>query len=135
VTQLLTVAGAASGLLAALSVALLSIRAAQRTSFGRRAVDDLLDTFLWLGGLGRPGDMSNRPRRFTMSSRLLGLAVRRLPGGMAEAEKDRWEEEMAADLAAVGGPLRRLLFALRLWRTGAPGLEATGEAAPRSAGD
>jgi hypothetical protein len=54
---------------------------------------------------------------------------------MVDAEKERWIEETAADLLAVGGPLRRLLFAFRLWRKGAPGLESAAEPTPRSAGD
>jgi hypothetical protein len=117
-------------------VMLLAVRLFVRSSSGRQALDEMLETADWLSSiLRRSGGAGADVRPFPLSSGLLRLAVRRLPGSLASAEKERWAEEMAADLASVGGPLRRLLFVIRLLRKGAPGLTAAGETAPRSAGD
>lgn len=70
--------------------------------------------------------------RVSISRVLVGLAVGRLPSAMSVAERDRWAEEMSADLAEAGGCFRRFLFAVRLWRKGAPSMPVGVETAARS---
>jgi hypothetical protein len=66
-----------------------------------------------------------RPRRFqrprppSLSRGLLRLAERRLPSQMDHAEKERWAQEMRADVASLPRP-RRLWVAFNIWRKGAP---------------
>jgi hypothetical protein len=136
VSSLLSALSAFAGAAAAISLGLGILKILSRTESMGRMLGDLLETLDWLSGLaGRPGRRQARPPGLPVSTALLGLAVRRLPATMADGEKARWVEEMAADLSAVGGPIRRLLFVLRLWRKGAAAMPLGAEGSARSAGD
>lgn len=73
-----------------------------------------------------------RPRLPSPSRGLLRLAERRLPDSMGEPERERWAEEMRADVASLPRH-RRLWVAFNVWRKGAPGMPVGSEHAPRSA--
>jgi hypothetical protein len=75
-----------------------------------------------------------RPMAPSLSRGLLRLAERRLPRGMGAAERERWTQEMRADVASL--PRRkRLRAAFNIWRKGAPGMPVGTEGTPRSARD
>jgi hypothetical protein len=91
-------------------------------------------------GKGRRGGSAARarprrpPRLPSLSRGIVGLAKRRLPKQMSEPERQRWGDEMMADVAATARQ-RRLIVAFNIWRKGAPGIPATVGAVPRSIGD
>lgn len=62
-----------------------------------------------------PGD--SRYMR-SLSQHIVSLAVRRLPAGMCEEERERWEEEMRSDVESMFF-LLRTIHALSIWRRGA----------------
>ena len=68
----------------------------------------------------------------SLSQGLVGLAARRLPEAMTDAEKERWRREMRADVASLPGR-HRLPVAFNAWRKGAPQMPVGNERAPRSA--
>lgn len=77
---------------------------------------------------------SVRPSRPSLSRGLLRLAERRLPDALSSAEKERWTQEMRADVASL--PRRkRLRVAFNAWRKGAAGIPTGPENTPRSARD
>jgi hypothetical protein len=77
----------------------------------------------------------SRRRSATITWGLVELAIGRLPEALSTAEKERWAEEMRADVAAVPGRMPRLLLAFRLWRKGAPEMPVGAEGLPRSTAD
>ncbi|HEX5929423.1 MAG TPA: hypothetical protein VFY48_08520 [Solirubrobacterales bacterium] len=71
--------------------------------------------------------------RPSLSRWFVNGAVRRLPDELSDAERERWAEEMRADVASVKGRIKRLRCAYRLWRKGAPEMPVGSPEAPRSA--
>ncbi len=135
-SALLELLGGLTGSALGLALSAYVLRRSLHTRAGREAAEDLAylsDRLSWFGAglLRRPNPATSRPR--SISACLVGLAVGRLAAAMSDAEKERWAEEMAADLTAVPGRLRRLLFAWRLWRKGAPAIPVRAADAPRSA--
>jgi hypothetical protein len=70
----------------------------------------------------------------SISQSLVGLAERRLPRTLSAAERQRWGEEMRADVASLPR-WKRFWTAFNIWRKGAPKIPLGAEGAARSAGD
>jgi hypothetical protein len=121
--------------IAALATAALALVTILRSRANRQAVAELIELLQRLPSRTEGRGGSGGPSRRHLSLRLLGVAVRRLPPGLPSAERERWAEEMAADLEAIPGHLRRLLFLARLWRRGAAAIPTGSAEAPRSARD
>jgi hypothetical protein len=59
----------------------------------------------------------------SLSQCIVSLAVRRLPATMSDEERERWEEELRADVENTLFPLRTL-YALSIWLRGVPAMRA-----------
>jgi hypothetical protein len=70
----------------------------------------------------------------SISQGMVGLAERRLPKTLSVAERQRWGEEMRADVASLPR-WKRFWTAFNIWRKGAPKIPVGAESAARSAGD
>ena len=107
-----------------------------RVSYLYRRYTYLLGHFV--GSLVRVAGQGVRSRRLKLpspSQGLLSLAERRLPEQLSSAEKQRWAQEMRADVASLPRR-RRLKVAYRAWRKGAPKMPVgTDLAAPITGGD
>lgn len=77
-------------------------------------------------------ELASRLRRRSLSQLMVHGAVSRLPVEMDEREKSRWEEEMVADVAAIGSRWQRLRYAFGILRRGASKMPAGGAGVPRS---
>lgn len=67
----------------------------------------------------------------SLSQYIVGLAVDRLPATLSNEERQRWEEEMRADVEETF-PLIRIIYALAIWLRGAPAMPEGTEDAPQS---
>jgi hypothetical protein len=74
----------------------------------------------------------SRWRRRSLSQLMVHGAVSRLPIEMGELERTRWEEEMVADVAAIGSRWQRLRYAFGILRRGAPKMPAGSADVPSS---
>ncbi len=81
-------------------------------------------------GWSEPRFQIGRP---SLSQWFVNGAIRRLPDELSDAERERWAEEMKADVASVQGRIRRLRCAVRIWRKGAPEMPVGSPETPRSA--
>lgn len=72
-------------------------------------------------------------RRPSLTNFLLTAACHRLPAGMSEPERERWIEEMSADVVRNKSLWRRWPYAFGIWRRGAPEMPVGDEALPRTA--
>lgn len=127
----------AVGLLVSLAIGLVKLKAAadrlrEEWWIVQEIWRDLLALLAlrWLEGreLVRP-----RGARPSLSQWVVDGAVRRLPKSLGDAERERWAEEMKADVASIGGRWKRLRCALRIWRRGAPEMPVGSPDTPRSA--
>jgi hypothetical protein len=130
VSDLSSIAFFSAGALAGGYVLLRFLRLALHVAVVRhevRRVNQELNEYV---GIGR------RPRvpRLSLIRGLLSLAERRLPKQMDKAERERWSQEMRADVASLPRH-RRLRVAFDIWRKGAPKMPVGAGAAARSAGD
>jgi hypothetical protein len=127
----------AVGLVLSLAIALVKLKTAvDRLREERWILSELwrdLRALLAMGWLERREPRRPRGTRLSVSQWLVDGAVRRLPKGLSDAERERWAEEMKADVASVGGRLKRLRCALRIWRRGAPEMPVGSPETPRSA--
>jgi hypothetical protein len=72
----------------------------------------------------------NGPRLGSLSQHIVSLAVRRLPTGMSDQERERWEEEMRGDVE-VRFLLFQIIYALAILLRGAPAMPDGLEDAPQ----
>jgi hypothetical protein len=132
ITILSYVASWTAGIAVLLGMAF-GLRAMVKSKASREAAEDLARLVNWASSKGQ-ARMPTIPR-LSISATLVGFAINRLPEAMTMTERERWAEEMTADVSAVTGCIRRLLCAFRLWRKGAPQMPVGREQISRSAVD